>query len=145
LIRADRKPRAQRTTALTCGLAAEVVLGTSWLAVSSSQDATMTAVFGKATSVVAVVVTMVLLAVTMVLATLAPKLPRAVLVFGVAIFSLAIAVVGVIAMGMLTTNPGIGFFLAIGWVLTIPIALEVRRASSPRSGAIKLRKQNRDG
>jgi hypothetical protein len=91
LINADRKSRAQRSTALTCALMAEVALGGTLLVLSGSQDPATTTVFGRVGSVVVVAAAMALLTVTMVLAVLAPRLPRGVLVSGLAIFSFAIA------------------------------------------------------
>jgi hypothetical protein len=111
----------------------EVALGTTLLVLSGDSDTTTAAVFGHTGSVIAVVVAMALLAATMVLALLAPRLPRALLVSGVAVFSLAIAAVGAMAIALLMTEPGVGFLLAFGWILTIPVALEVRRTSAPRN------------
>jgi hypothetical protein len=130
LINADRKSRARRTTALTCALMAEVALGTTLLVLSGSQDPATTAVFGRVGSVVAVVAAMALLAATMVLAMLAPRLPRGVLVSGLTVFSFVIAFVGVLAVASLMTALGVGFLLAFSWILTCPVALEVRRASA---------------
>jgi hypothetical protein len=47
LINADRKSRAQRSTALTCALMAEVALGGTLLVLSGSQDPATTTVFGR--------------------------------------------------------------------------------------------------
>ncbi|MDT7728755.1 MAG: hypothetical protein QOI21_5331 [Actinomycetota bacterium] len=113
---------------------AEVALGTTQLVLSGSSDPTITSAFGQTGSVITVMVAMALLAVTMVLALLAPRLPRAVLVSGVAIFSFAIAAVGAIAIALVMTEPGVGFLVVVGWILTIPIALEIWRASAPRTG-----------
>jgi hypothetical protein len=64
---------------------------------------------------------------------LTPRLPRAVLVSGVAIFSFAIATLGALAIALVMAEPGVGFLVVFGWILTIPIALELWRASAPRT------------
>jgi hypothetical protein len=112
---------------------AEVELGTTLLVFSGRQDPATTAAFGRVGSVVAVAVAMALLAVTMVLAVLARRMPRIVLVSGLAIFAFALAFVGLFAIESLMTALSVGFLLALGWVLTLPVALEVRRASAPQS------------
>jgi hypothetical protein len=56
----------------------------------------------------------------------------------VIVYSIMIAAVGVLGLEMLTGNSGnagSAIVLITGWVMSIPIGLEVRRASTPRSGA----------
>lgn len=130
---AERKARNQRHTSLTCGVMAEVLFGTTLLVWSGSPATADRAVFGPTGSTIAVAAAMLSLAVAMVLAVLAPRLSRGVLVAGVSLFSLVIACVGVVAIAMLTIEPGTGFLLAIGCVLAIPVSLEIRRASGPRT------------
>jgi hypothetical protein len=132
---ADRKSRNQRATALTYGVMAEVLLGTALLVWSGSLVAAGRAVFGPAGSVGVVVIAMVLLAVAMVVIFLAPRLDRRMVVAGVAAVSLAVACVGVMAIATVLTDPGIGFLLGFGWVLTMPVALAMTRAgASPSRG-----------
>jgi hypothetical protein len=111
---------------------AEVALGGTLLVMSGGQDPATTAVFGRVGSVVAVAAAMAVLAATMALAVLAPRLPRGVLVSGLTVFSFVIAFVGVLSIASLMTAMGVGLLLAFSWILTIPVALEIRRASSPQ-------------
>lgn len=71
---ADRKYRKQRTTALTCGLMAEVAMGTSLLVGSTSPLAAESAVFGPGGSIAAVATAIVLVALAMLVIVLAPRL-----------------------------------------------------------------------
>jgi hypothetical protein len=48
----------------------------------------------------------------------------------VAIFSFASAAVGAMAIALVMTEPGVGFLVVVGWILTIPITLEIWRASA---------------
>ncbi|MGH3696541.1 MAG: hypothetical protein ACRDRX_21545 [Pseudonocardiaceae bacterium] len=134
----DRRGRNQRTTALTCGLMAEVVMGTALLVWSSSSSAGNRAVFGPGGSIGIVVTAMVLLAVAMVVIGSMPRPGRKVSLTAVAMVSLAGAGVGVIAVATLFTDPGIGFLLGFGWALTIPVTLAITRGNvasgrAPRS------------
>lgn len=127
---ADRKYRSQRTTALTFGLMAEVAMGGTLLVWSTSPSAAERAVFGPGGSNTAVASAMVLIAVGMLVIMLAARLGRTVLMATVAVVSLASACVGVIAITTLLTDPGLGFLLMWGWVLTIPVTLTITRASA---------------
>ncbi len=131
----DRRARNQRTTALTCGLMAEVVMGTALLVWSSSFSAGSHAVFGPGGSIGVVVTAMVLLAVAMVVIMLGPRTSRKISLTAVAMVSLAGAGVGVIAVATLLTDPGIGFLLGFGWTLTIPVTLAITRGSVPSGRA----------
>lgn len=130
-----RRYRNQRTTALTCGLMAEVAMGTALLVWSGSPSAAGRAVLGPGASIGIVVTTMVLLAVAMLIIVLAPRPGRKVSFTAVAIVSLAGAGVGVIAIATLLTDPGIGFLLGFGWALTIPVTLAITRGRLPLNRA----------
>jgi hypothetical protein len=129
----NQNPRAQRTTALTCGLMAEVAWGGALLVFSGTRDAAATEVFGRVGSIAIVAFAMILLAIVMVLAVLASRTSRRIRIFSVVIFAVTAAIVGVIAITSLMNVLGIGLLLAFGWILTVPVGLEVRRASSPRN------------
>lgn len=130
MISAERKRRNQRTTALTCGVNAEIFMGGSVRIWSTSPER---AVFGPGGSIAVVATVMVLLAVAMLVIVLAPRLGRKVLLAAVVAVSLASACLGVIAYAMLLTEPGIGLLLLYGWGMTIPVALAVIRARVPPS------------
>lgn len=130
---AERKRRNPRTTALTCGLMAEIALGTALLIWSTSPSATARTVFGPGVSIAAVTTAMVALAAGMLVLVLAPRLGRKVLLATVSIVSLVAAWVGVIAVTTLLTEPGIGLLLGFGWVLTMPVTLAITRAGAASS------------
>jgi hypothetical protein len=109
---------------------AEVAMGTTLLVWSGSPATADHAVFGSGGSIGVVATAMVLLALAMLVIVLAPRLGRNVLLAAVTVVSLAVACVGVIAFATLLAEPGIGFLLGFGWVLTIPVALAIRRAST---------------
>ncbi|MGQ0839139.1 hypothetical protein [Actinokineospora sp.] len=133
---ADRKSRAQRYTALTCALMAEVLLGATLLVWSGSAATTPDpALFGQRGWVAVVVVAMVLLIAAMVVVLLAARVSRLLPVVFLGLLTLAMAGVGLLAFVQVATAPGVALQLAFAWVLAVPIALEVRRASAPRLGA----------
>lgn len=72
---------------------------------------------------------MVALAIVMLILVVADRLSRSVLVATVVVFTLVSACVGVLAIATLTTDPGNGFLLGFGWVLTFPAGLNVRQVS----------------
>jgi Ca2+/Na+ antiporter len=125
---ADRKFRNQRTTALTCGIMAEVLLGTTTLVWSGSPAAVAGAAFGRVGSIAVVGAGMIMLVAAMVVASVASHLSRGVLVTVVALFFLVFAGVAVTAVTILQSNPGVGFLLILGWLLAVPVALHIRRA-----------------
>lgn len=124
---AERSARNQRHTALTCGVMAEVLFGTTLLVWSGSPAAADRAVFGRTGSTVAVVAAMVVLVVAMAFVGRAARLSKSTVVTGLALCWLTIGCVGVVAIALLTTEPGIGFLPALGWVLSIPVLLQIRR------------------
>lgn len=106
-------------------------MGGTLLVWSTSPSAAESAAFGPDGSIAVVATAMVLLAIVMLIVVLAPRLGRKVLMATVAVVSLASACVGVIAITTLLTDPGLGFLLVWGWVLTIPVILAITRASVP--------------
>jgi hypothetical protein len=130
MIAADRKFRSQRTTALTCGVMAEVITGTVLLVWSGSPLSAERAVFGRGGSVGAVAASMTLLAVSVIVIASAPRLGRGVLLIALAMVWLAIGSLGVIVVATLFQQPDIGFPLCFGWVLMFPVATAIGRAEA---------------
>jgi hypothetical protein len=124
---------------------AEGVWGGALFVFSGSRDAAVTEVFGRVGSIAAVTFAMILLGGVLVLDALASRLSRGVRLLSVVIFAFAASVMGVLAIASLTTYPGIGLLLAFGWVLTVPVGLEIRRASSFRNRENNFGEENRGG
>jgi xanthine/uracil/vitamin C permease (AzgA family) len=124
----DRDSRNRHTTALTCGVMVEILLGTSLVVWLGSSTATGTAAFGRPGSVAVVGSAMVVLAVAMVVATIPARLARVALVTIVSLFFLVFAGVA----GRARTEPGPAVLLVLGWVLAVPIATHITRAAGAR-------------
>ena len=130
MISADRKSRSQRTTALTCGVMAEVIMGTMVLIWSGSPMSADRAVFGRGGSIGAMVASMTLLVASLIVIASAPRLSHGVLLAALPMVWLAIGFLGVIAIATVFQQPDIGLPLAFGWILTFPVAVAVGRAGT---------------
>lgn len=130
---ADQKRRNLRTTALACGLLAEIAMGTALVIWSTSRPPAVRTVFGPGISTIAVATAMVSLAAAILVVVLGPRLGRKVSLITAPVVSLTAGLVGVIAITMLFTEPGVGFLLGFGWVLTMPVTAAITRASAPPS------------
>ena len=128
----DRKARGQRTAALTCGLMAEVLLGTAILIWSGSTTVGGRAAFGPGGSLAVVAIAMVLVAVFMGVVAFGHMLNRPTLLVGVVVVSLTTAGLGVVALAAMVDDAGIGILLIFGWILTMPVTLGVTRAHAVR-------------
>jgi hypothetical protein len=124
-----RQSRNRRTTALTCGLMAEVALGSVVLIWSDSPGSAAQAVLGRGGSIGITLIGMVALAAAMLILLVAERLSRSLLLATVVVFTLVSACVGVLAIATFATDPGVGFLLSFGWVLTFPVGLNVRRTN----------------
>ncbi len=125
----DRGTRSRRTTALTCGVMAEILLGTTLVVWLGSSAAAGTAAFGRPGSVAVVGGAMIVLIVAMVVATIPARLARATLVTVVSLLFLVFAAVVVLAISALGSEPGPAFLLVVGWVLAVPVATHITRAA----------------
>jgi hypothetical protein len=130
----DRKLRSQRTTALTCAVMAEVVMGGAVLVWSGSPATADGSAFGRAGSIGVVGGAMVVLAVAMVAAALAGRLGRGTLVTVVSVLFVVLAGVVVTAVTVVQSAPGVGILLIFAWLLAIPVALHIRRGSVSSTG-----------
>lgn len=129
---ADRRSRAQRDTALTCGLAAAVAFGAVVVAWSGSPTAADRAPLGPTASVLLVGATTVLLAVALVLAVLAGRVPHRVRAVAAGALTAALGVVGVAAVTSLGAQPGAGLLLCAAVVMGVPLVAQLRRAGVAR-------------
>lgn len=129
---ADRKARGQRTTALTCGFMAEILLGTTILVWSGSTTAGGRFAFGPEGSLIVVAITMVLLAVAMGAVAFGARLGPRTLFIGVVAVSLATAGIGALALTAMIDDPGIGIPLIFGWILIVPVAFGITRVRAAR-------------
>lgn len=126
----DPKQRNKLTTALICGLAAEVAMGSTlrvWLSFPSLADQPG---FGRVGSIGVVVAAMILLALAMLVLVLARRAGTKVLLATVVVSSIACACVGFIAIAALFTDPGFTILLGFGAAMTIPITLAITRANA---------------
>jgi hypothetical protein len=129
----DRKFRNQRTTALTCGAMSEIGLGTAILVWAGSPSDAGGA-FGRTGSIAVVGAAMVVVALAMVAGALATRLGRGTLVAVVSVFFVVLAGVAVTALTVVQSVPGVGFLLIFAWLLAVPVALHIRRASVSPTG-----------
>lgn len=125
----QRSVRARRTTALTCGAMSLVALGTGILVLAGGEEAAADAPFGRGGSITVIAIAMVVLTGAMLVVAMAGRASRALRQTAVALTFLALAGVGVIAIGLLAGEPGIGFLLAFGWVLAVPVPLQITRTA----------------
>lgn len=115
-----RKTRGRRTTALTRGLMAEILLGTTIMVWSGSTTAGGRAAFGPEGSLIVVAITMVLLGVALGAVTFGARLGRQMRFLGVVAASLATVSLGAIAVTAMIDDPGIGIPLIFGSILIAP-------------------------
>lgn len=127
----DRKARGKRTTALTLGFMSEVLLaGTLVIWSDGSPESLGREALGRGGSFVGVAAAVVLLAGGLVILALSTRLSRAVLKAGVAATALGFGGLGVVALGALFQDPGIGILLVLGWALIVPVIQEITRAAA---------------
>lgn len=127
---AERKVRAARTTAFTCGAMSLVAMATGVLVLAGGDAVAEQAPFGRAGSVAAVVIAMAALVFAMIVLGLAARAGRGLRQVAVAVTFLALAGLGVVAIGLLAGAPGAGFLLALAWVLAVPVPLQITRTPS---------------
>jgi hypothetical protein len=83
---------------------------------------------GRGGSFVGVAAVVVLLAGGLVILALATRLSRTTLKVGVAATALGFGWLGVVALGALFQDPGIGILLVLGWTLIVPVIQGITRA-----------------
>jgi hypothetical protein len=126
----QRNARAGRTTAFTCGAMALVAFATGILVLAGGEGAASQAPFGRAGSIAVLTAGVGVLLAAMVVLAMGGRAGRALRQVTVALTFLALAGVGVIAIGMLAGEPGTGFLLAFGWVLAAPVPLQITRTAT---------------
>jgi hypothetical protein len=122
--------RDRRFTALVHGSMAEMALAGVLLVWLNHPDSVARAAFGAVGSTAALVSGMVMTAVAMAVLLLGNRLRRTVVITTVAITSLVLAGVGVLAIATLATDPGLTVLLALGWIFAILLTLAVTRAGA---------------
>jgi hypothetical protein len=123
-----------RSTTLTLGVMAEVLLAGSLLIWRTGVDAAAAAAFGAMMSSILVVAAMVILAVAMVTLLLSARLSRGFRLSVVVLTSFATGFVGVLALVSLLgagdgTDTGVGLLLAMSWVCMVFLAVGISRAN----------------
>jgi hypothetical protein len=126
----QRSARAGRTTALTCGAMAVVAFATGILVLAGGEGAASQAPFGRAGSIAVLTAGAGVLLAAMVVLAMGARAGRTLRQVTVALTFLALAGVGVIAIGLLAGEPGTGFLLAFGWALAVPVPLQITRTAT---------------
>lgn len=120
----------RRFTALVYGCMAEVALGGVLLVWLNHPDSAARAAFGAVGSAAALIWGMAMTAAAMAVLVLGNRLRRTIVITLVAITSLALAGVGVLAIVTVATDPGLTVLLALGWVLATLLTVAITRASA---------------
>lgn len=126
----QRSVRAARTTALTCGAMAVIAFAGGILVLAGGEWVASQAPFGRGGSIAVLTAGVGVLLAAMVVLAMGGRASRALRQVTVAVTYLALAGVGVIAIGLLAGEPGTGFLLAFGWVLAMPVPLQITRTAT---------------
>lgn len=125
-----------RSTTLTLGVMAEVLLAGSLLVWRTGEDAAASAAFGATVSTLLVGAAMVLVVLAMVTLVLSARLRRGLRLGVVVLTSFGTGVVGVLALVSLLgagdgSDTGIGLLLAMAWICMVFLAVGISRANVP--------------
>jgi hypothetical protein len=113
---------------------AVVAFATGILVLSGGEQAASQAPFGRGGSIAVLTAGVGVLLAAMLVLAIGDRAGRPLRQVTVALTFLALAGVAVIAIGLLASEPGTGFLLAFGWVLAVPVPLQITRTATDHHG-----------